>query len=271
MNCFSVTLPGFEAGMDVLLREKDYEFVEHHTRPCVLVIPGGGYSFLAAREGEPIAIGFLQAGYQVCILRYSVRAQEGEPFLDNLPLRQAAAAVRYIRTQAEAWGIDPKKIIVCGSSAGGHLAGSLGVFAHNAAYLPENTDGLSTPAAMILCYPVITAREKAHRDSIYNLCGTREICEESLRWSLEEHVTKDTCPAFLWQTAQDDCVPVENVMLMARALRGADVPFELHIYSHGPHGLSLATPEAGYDHPHVATWLPLALQWLNERGVGTGY
>ena len=92
-----------------------------------------------------------------------------------------------------------------------------------------------------------------------------------MRWSLEEPVTKDTCPAFLWQTAQDDCVPVENAMLMARALRGADVPFELHIYSHGPHGLSLATPEAGYDRPHVATWLPLALQWLNERGVGTGY
>ena len=94
MNCFSVTLPGFEAGMDVLLREKDYEFVEHHARPCVLVIPGGGYSFLAAREGEPIAIGFLQAGYQVCILHYSVRARESEPFLGDLPGTQSPSRIR---------------------------------------------------------------------------------------------------------------------------------------------------------------------------------
>ena len=271
MNCFSVSLPGFDAKLDVLLREKDYEFVQHHARPCVLVIPGGGYAFVAAREGEPIALGFLQAGFQVCILHYSVRSQDSDPFLGDLPLRQAAAAVRYIRAHAARWGIDPGKITVCGSSAGGHLAGSLGVFAHNAAYLPENSDGLSTPNTMILCYPVITAGEKAHRDSIYNLSGTYEINDASLRWSLEEHVTKDTCPAFLWQTAQDDCVPVENVMLMARALKRENVPFELHIYSKGPHGLSLATPEAGCDEPHVATWLKLALQWLNERGTGTGY
>lgn len=271
MNCFTVTLPGTNAEMEVMLRAKDYEFVEHHARPCVLVIPGGAYSFVSPREGEPIAIGFLQKGYQACVLQYSVRAQPDAPFLGTLPLRQAAEAVRYIREHAEDWGIDPNKISVCGFSAGGHLAGSLGVFARNAAYLPENSDDLSTPNTMILCYPVITAHEKAHRESIYNLSGTREICAESLRWSLEDHVTKDTCPAFLWQTGEDDCVPVENSMLMARALRQENVPFELHIYSHGPHGMSLASRETGNDHPHVGTWLPLALQWLDERGVGTGY
>ena len=271
MNCFTITLPGYHAEMDVMLRSRDYEFVEHHARPCILVLPGGGYWFTAAREGEPLALGFLQAGYQVCVLRYTVKEAMGDGFLGNLPLREAAEAVRYIREHAEEWGIDPAKITVCGSSAGGHLAGSLGVFAGNPDYVPDNADGMCTPNAMILCYPVVTAREKGHAESIYNLSGTYEINETSLRWSLEDHVTPATCPAFLWQTAEDDCVPVENSMLMAQALRRQGVPFELHIYSKGPHGLSLATPETGMDNPHVATWLKLALQWLNERGVGTGY
>lgn len=271
MRCFTLPLSGFHATLDVMLRSRAYDSVEHAKRPCMLIIPGGGYAFVSDREGEPVAMGFLQAGYQACVLHYTVRSQESDPFLGNLPLREAAAAVREIRTHAEEWGIGPEKVSVCGFSAGAHLAGSLGIFADNPAYLPENTDGRSTPNAMLLCYPVITAGERAHRDSIYHLSGTREINEASRRWSLEEHVTKNTCPAFLWQTMQDECVPVENAMSMARALRREGVPFELHIYTDGPHGLSVATPEAGMDNPHAASWLPLALQWLNARGAGAGY
>lgn len=272
MNCFKVSLPEQDAEMEVILRSREYEFVDHSKRPCVLVLPGGGYSFLAARETEPLAMGFVQAGYQVCILHYSVRENDARSFLGTRPLRETAAAVRCIRDHAQAWGIDPGKITVCGSSAGGHLAASLGVFAGDPDYVPDNGDGRATPNAMILCYPVITAMgTAAHRDSIYNLCGTREVNEKSMRWSLETHVNAHTCPAFLWQTAEDDCVSVENVLCMAQALRKNGVPFELHIYSKGPHGLSLATAETGMAMPHVATWLKLALEWLNERGVGTGY
>lgn len=271
MNCFTVTLPDLNTKMEVLLRSREYEFVPHPARPCMLILPGGAYACIADAEGEPIAMRFLQAGYQVCILHYSVRTDENAPFLHNLPLREAAAAVRYLRAHAEEWGIDPNKVTVCGCSAGGHLAGSLGVFSADPDYLPENADGLSTPNAMILCYPVITARNKVHRESIRNLCGSSEINEQSLRWALDEHVTPDTCPAFLWQTVQDDCVPVENAIQMAKALKNANVPFELHLYTEGTHGLSVATSELGRDLPHVATWIPLALEWLNERGVGTGY
>lgn len=272
MQCFSHPLPDCgEAFMEVCLRSKAYEFVDHAKRPCILILPGGGYRSLSEREAEPSAISFLRAGYQVCILHYSVRATDEAPFLGNLPLRQACAAVREIRRNAAQWGIDSMRVSVCGFSAGGHLAASLGVFAADSARLPENADGCGTPNAMVLCYPVITGGAYAHRDSIFNLSGSQEMDERTQAWSVERYVTPRTCPAFLWQTVQDNCVPVENSLCMARALRAAGVSFELHLYPKGAHGLALATAESGTADAHVSTWLPLALDFLRAQGCGTDY
>ena len=127
-------------------------------------------------------------------------------------------------------------------------------------------DGMNRPDAMILCYPVITSGEFAHRGSINNLLGG-EADEKLLHEvSLEHHVSEKTPPAFIWHTLNDSIVPAENSLLFANALRKRNIPFELHIYPEGPHGLSLATKETDEENrmvrPHVATWLRLCTEWL---------
>ncbi len=274
MKCFQLEVGSPTAVMDVYLRDKAYEFVDHSRRPCVLICPGGGYGFVSHREGESIAVAFVQAGYQVCILRYAVREKETDGFLGDIPLQQAAAALSAIRTNAEAWGIHPEKISVLGCSAGAHLAGSLGVFSGSEARIPGSSDGLCRPNAMLLCYPVVTAGEFCHDSSIYNLCGLPQGDPGRDAYSLEKHVSGSTCPAFIWHTVNDELVPVENALLLAGAMQQHKRPYELHLYTHGQHGLATATAAAGQGtliNDHVATWIPLAQQWLNSMGLGPGY
>ncbi len=272
MKAFTVSpLPGTSATMDVILRENTYEFVEHAPRPCMLVIPGGGYRMVSPREGEPVALAFVRAGYNACVLHYSVRPDDNCPILGDTPLLEAAAAIRYIRDHAEEWGIDPNRISVCGGSAGGHLAGSIGILGSDSSRVPGAEDGKCRPNAMVLCYPVITGGEKAHHDSLGNLSGHWEACPQRDPWSLEKLVNQNTCPAFIWAPVTDDCVPVENSLLMANALQNAGIMYELHLYSRGWHGICLADKEVGTVEPDVATWLPMCLNWLNAMGVGPGY
>ena len=272
MRCFTVSpLPGTGASMEVCLRDQTYEFVDHSRRPCVLVIPGGGYRFISPREGEPVAMKFIQAGYQACILKYTVRESDSAPPLGDTPMQEAAAAVRYIRDHADEWSIDPQKITVCGFSAGGHLAGCLGVFGSREERIPGASDGKCQPNAMILCYATIASGCKAQSSSFGNLSGHWKICPERDPWSLEKHISKTTCPAFIWHTVADDLVPVENALLMAIALQKKKIPYDLHLFTKGNHGLSIATDETYSHNSHVSAWMPLALQWLNEMGVGPGY
>ena len=272
MKTFTISaLPGTSASMDVFLREAEYEFMHHDRRPCVLVIPGGGYRFVAPREGEPVALAFVRAGYQACVLHYSVRSTDDHPILGDVPMQEAGAAIRYIRDHADDWGIDPNKITVCGGSAGGHLAGSIGVFGSDPTRIPGAEDGNCQPNAMVLCYPVISSGCKAHSDSFGNLSGHWEVCPERDPWSLEKHISKTTCPAFIWAPVLDDCVPVENSLLMATAMQEKGILYELHLYSKGWHGICLADGEVGAPVPEVATWFPMCLNWLNGIGVGPGY
>ena len=120
----------------------------------------------------------------------------------------------------------------------------------------------------MLCYPVITGGKYAHHYSIGNLTGNREYCPENEAYSTENYVRCDTKPMFLWQPVGDETVPSENSMLMAEALQRNGVPFELHLYSQGWHGIGLADGEVGSPMPHVASWFPLAVQWLREMGLG---
>ena len=123
---------------------------------------------------------------------------------------------------------------------------------------------LCKPDAVILSYPVISSGEFAHMGSFDNLCGDREQLKEYL--SLENRVDKDSVPAFIWSTYNDDLVPCENSLLMALAYKKAGVPMELHIFEHGEHGLSLATEEVNSPLPAVAVWANLAATWLKNRG-----
>lgn len=233
-------------------------------RPAVIVIPGGGYGFWSQREGEPIALRFLSAGYAAFLLDYELNTAHPEPLL------QACMAIKYLRENAEKYGIDQNQIAAIGFSAGGHLAGSFATL-----YMAEEITsrlGKETnlrPDAVVLSYPVITMKEKTHGGSKDVITGGKSDLIKAL--SLEEQVNEKSSPAFIWHTRTDGCVPVENAYQMALAYQRAKVPYELHIFEHGCHGLSTADSEVFDDGnenilPEVGVWLPLALTWLKNRG-----
>ncbi|WP_026881176.1 alpha/beta hydrolase [Clostridium akagii] len=229
-------------------------------RGAVLICPGGGYNFTSPREAEPIALQFNAASYDAFVLNYSVN-----PNLHPKPILDLSKAMNIIRENADKWNIDNNKIAVCGFSAGGHLAASLGVH-WDKSYL-NGTPKMNKPNALILGYPVITSGDYAHRGSFNCLLGKNPGESVLLDMSLEKHVSSITPPTFLWHTSNDGSVPVENTLLFANALSENKIPFELHIYPDGPHGLSLANEETEENgmgvFPHVATWMQLCIQWLN--------
>jgi acetyl esterase/lipase len=223
-------------------------------RGAVAIFPGGGYAYTSPREAEPVALQFNAAGFHAFVIHYSVA-----PRRHPQPLLDASRALRVIRENASSWKVRPDMVAACGFSAGGHLAASLGVH-WDAPYVDERPD------ALILCYPVISAGKFAHRGSFENLLGPEPGAEAERQASLEFRVDGRTPPSFLWHTYDDASVPVENSLLFARALREKGVPFELHVFPKGRHGLSLATEETddgtyGAD-PRVAAWMGLCVEWL---------
>ncbi len=231
------------------------------SRGAVLICPGGGYGFTSNREAETFAIRFNAAGYHAFVLYYSVA-----PNKHPQPLRDVTRSMCIIRDNAEKWGINKDKIAVIGFSAGGHLAGSLGTLWSKDYLLdvPGMEPGKNKPNALILCYPVITSGEFAHRGSFINLLG-EDASEEMLEsLSLEKQVSCDTPPTFLWHTFSDPGVPVENSLLFANALRKNNIPFEMHIYPFGGHGLSTADRETcEVEDSHIAGWVKLCIEWLS--------
>lgn len=225
---------------------------------AVIVCPGGGYAMKASHEGEPIALWLNSIGISAFVLNYRVA-----PYKHPYPLMDAQRAVRYVRYHADRWRIDPHHIGVLGFSAGGHLASTIGThYDSGRADANDPVDRVSCrPDAMVLCYPVITFGQYRHDGSMVNLIGSNSPDELRNSLSNELQVTPDTPPTFLWHTADDDVVPVENSLLFAEALSRCGVSFELHIYAHGQHGLGLAL-----DDQHVGTWSQLCGQWLKELG-----
>lgn len=208
-------------------------------RPCVLVVPGGGYRFVSPSEGEIVALKFYEMGYQAFVLTYTINMLQLLP-LKKQPLMDISRAVRYIRKNAESFGVEPHSLAVCGFSAGGHLCGSLCVHCED---IPDNEtykEISNRPDAAVLCYPVITSGEKAHRGSFDALLGEGASAEELEYMSLEMQVTKNTPPCFVWATVSDQAVPVENTLMFLQACREKGVPVASHIFSDGEHGLSLA-------------------------------
>ena len=229
-------------------------------RPAVVICPGGGYAMTSNREAEPIAARFCSLGYHCFVLRYTVA-----PMRFPGALLELSASVALVREHAAEWRIDPDRIYVCGFSAGGHLACSLGMF-WNRDFVTEplNLRGQENkPNGMILGYPVISSGEFAHHESFH--CLLQDHYEEQCELvSLEKRVSRDTPPAFLWHTVEDSGVPVENSLLLASALRAADIPFEMHLYQHGCHGLSLANELTGWVEPSCQTWVDLADKWIRS-------
>lgn len=234
-------------------------------RPLVLICPGGGYEKVSKREGEPIAMRFLAMGYHAAVLQYSV-----SPSRYPLALLQLASAVAYLKEHAGEYQIDPEKIVIQGCSAGGHLAACLGVF-WNRSFISEKLQKkqeLFRPAGMILCYPVISSGEFAHKGSFENLLGEQcGLMKDSM--SLETQVTEATPRAFIWHSQVDKTVPVENSLLFYQALHKNNISAELHIYPVGEHGIALANFETSKEHgfgiqEECQSWIMLAEKWMKR-------
>ena len=240
----------------------------HAPRAAMLVLPGGGYSVCSSREAEPIALAYMQAGLNAYVLHYSVEEKAKFP----QPLLEASRAMKYIRDHAAEDNTDPSRVFVIGFSAGGHLASSLATCWHRADIQAAAgvTGEENKPTGAILSYAVISGGVNRHQGTICRACGKSEPTdEERAPFSNELNVSEHTPPCFLWHTANDAAVPVQNSLLMAAALTEQKIPYELHIFPNGPHGLSLCTEETSVGNPilinpQAAMWLPLSITWLQS-------
>lgn len=258
MQLYTHTLPS-GAKLTGYLRDETNEMPAFNIRPAMLILPGGGYAFCSAREADPIAMQFLQAGYQTFVLEYTCAHTPEQAPLRWQPLIDAAGAILHLRRNAAKLRLDPFKIAVCGFSAGGHLALSGAVLDCPG----EAADRSRKPDAVLLAYPVITAGEYAHRGSFVQLSGSEDRAEHQ-RFGLEEKITPDTPPVFVWHTMEDATVPVENTLLLLAALRKNHVPCEAHLFEKGVHGTSISTAEVDAASAHRAHWVQLAVEWLND-------
>ncbi len=222
---------------------------------AIVVCPGGGYGGLAKHEGHDYAEWLNKAGIAAFVLKYRLGSKG---YRHPSMLQDAARAVRSVLAGATRWNVDPARIGIMGSSAGGHLASSL--LTHHTPGKPDSADPIervsSRPDLGILCYPVISMGSITHQGSKRNLLGKE--ADPKLAWLLssELQVTPETPPCFVWHTYEDKAVLVENSLEFAQALRRAGVPFDLHIYQKGRHGIGLAN-----GHP----WTKDCLFWLKEQ------
>ena len=233
--------------------------------PAVLILPGGAYQWVSPREAEPVAMRFVSRGFSCFILNYSCA-----PAHFPVALREAAMAMRYIRSQADNLHIDPGHVAALGFSAGGHLCGTLGTLFDGDEVKDIAPAEVIRPDALVLCYPVSASYGRTHEDSFTNLCESDGALKDRL--SLDRLVRRDMMPVFLWHTRTDDSVPVEGSMRLATALAERDVPFSLHVFAQGRHGLATAD-DLVYrrdDLPPVSDgvrdWPELAIRFLWEQG-----
>ena len=232
-----------------------YPVESDHPMPCVVIYPGGGYSHRAPHEGKPIAEFFNKRGIPAAVVEYRVA-----PNRLDATLADAQRAIKIVRFHAKEWNIDPDRIVTLGFSAGGHLcAATLTLDDVSCAdHTPDEIDKESArPNGGILCYAVISLEEEfGHVGSGRNLLGEKYNSEAGY-YSLQNRVSCNTPKCFIWHTSDDNCVNVKNSLVFAEKLRDNSIPFEIHIFPSGRHGLGLAS-----DRADVGKWPDLAADWL---------
>ena len=219
------------------LQETGGEFRGLTQRPCILILPGGAYEFCSDREADPVAMPYLKAGYQVCILRYSVKQYASWP----QPLLDYEEAITYIRNCAKEWHIDTEKVAVIGFSAGGHLAAAAATMANQ------------RPNAVILGYAVTGEDVKG--------------CNPTAPDTIAE-IDDRTPPVFLFASRTDEVVPVINSVKFMEGLIEKDISFESHIYSHGCHAFSTCDPSLETLGSQISSravqWVDDSISWLAD-------
>lgn len=225
------------------------------SRGAMVVCPGGGYSHKAAHEGEPVARMLQNAGISAYVLDYRVR-----PCHREAPLADAKRAIRLLKHMGY------ERVGILGFSAGGHLCCSAATLYDEGK--KDSGDPVercsSRPDVFCPCYAVVSFGKYTHMGSRECLLGEEKDNESLIcRFSAELNITQDTPPAFIWHTAEDQAVPVQNSLQLAAALKEKNVPFEMHIYPQGHHGLGLAL-----DHPQACRWSGEMCRFLTEMHFG---
>ncbi|MDF2524578.1 MAG: alpha/beta hydrolase [Clostridiales bacterium] len=285
-----------EAYLQTYILHNSQEFKTGERHPAVIICPGGAYFKATDREAEPVAMRFATLGYNAFVLKYNT--YYGDKIIDRKnppsgnentaypqPLYDLAQAILTIRENAENWLIDTNKIILCGFSAGGHLVSGMGVHWQDELFTDKfNVDSeLFKPSAIILGYPLtdyLVMREGAKSDNP-SAVAFQEIAnkivfgktnpsdEELMKLSPVNYVSDKTPPTFLWHTADDESVYVSNSLRFATMLTKYKVPYELHIFESGVHGLSLADETTAANDKHVnpdcQVWFDLAETWLKKH------
>lgn len=276
------------------LIEDSKELLPGKKRPVMVIAPGGGYLFTSDREAEPIAFQFLSMGYHAVVLRYTTGDPEGKRTgVASTALKELAQTVRYLRENCGRLFIDPDKIGICGFSAGAHLAASLGVhwqekeLGESLFPSPCSTDKIR-PNALILAYGLLdyqVMKKKSAEDAgdaskkemfafmdraNAALTGETELTEDVIHtFSPSRFVSSMTPPAFLWHTSKDGLVYAENSLVFALEMARHHVPYELHIFQDGEHGLALANQVTANSQnqisPEVEAWVQLACAWLKKQ------
>ena len=231
------------------------------TRSAMIICPGGGYGGLAAHEGIPVGQRLGEAGITSFVLRYR---HGGGVNQHPVPLSDVSRAIRTVRSRAGEFDIDPSRIGVLGFSAGGHLAATVSTqFDEGQSADPDPVQRMSSrPDVSVLLYPVITLTDPhTHAGSRHNLLGPDATPAMHKQMSAEQNVTPRTPPTFLFHTVDDAAVPVENCLLYAAALRDHSVPFEMHLFEKGKHGVGLAEGDEV-----LSIWPKLLIAWLKRHG-----
>ncbi len=231
------------------------------TGAAMVICPGGGYQGLSPREGNDYALWLNQHGVTCFVLKYRL-GSHGYHY--PAEFQDVERAIRWVRAHADDYQIDTHRVGIMGSSAGGHLASM--ALTHFDMGDTNSTDPIeresSRPDLGILCYPVITMGKLTHQGSKENLLGPKPSRKLIKKLSSELQVTTNTPSCFIWCTYQDKTVPMENSMMFAEALRKNHVPFDLHIYENGHHGLALGdTPPFA----HTLPWASDCLYWLKQH------
>ena len=234
-------------------------------RPSMLVCPGGGYEFTWEGEAENVAFEYLTLGFNAFVLRYSVK-----PHTFPQQILEVACAFDYIINNAEEFNGDPDKNAILGFSAGGHLAASYCTMRN----FPEITSVIPEPKAIqaaVLCYPVISADMPTHKGSFKALTGKDELTKEELdKFSVDKHINNEiTPPTFIWTTSGDTAVDPINTLRYAAGLNEAKIPFELHIFPGGKHGMTtgkygVVTDSKDPTFEYISVWPEYSRKWLKK-------
>jgi acetyl esterase/lipase len=265
------TVPLWPDGAPDALGEKETDiptltpYIVDSVQPnaAIVVCPGGGYGGLASHEGHDYAVWLNQQGVSAFVLKYRLGSKG---YKHPTMLGDAQRALRLVRHHANDWNVDPSRVGIMGSSAGGHLTSTAVThFDKGKKEATNSVDRMSCrPDFGILCYPVVTMGEHTHKGSRRNLLGENPDPKLVELLSSEKQVTADTPPCFIWHTWDDTAVKVENSLQFAAALRAHGVKFDLHVYEKGRHGIGLRD-KPPFDNAHP--WAADLAFWFKERGI----